>query len=206
MNFIRRVTTVSAYAALAILICSKASAGCGDVSNLQGPFVFPQVRLALPASASAEEAARAAAGASASPSIVGMWSIQFISKGNATGTPSVPDGAQIDFGYSQWHSDGTEMMNSGDHAPATQNFCMGVWQKTGYSSYQLNHFALSYDALTGTLNGKVRIQETVTLSPGGTEFSGTFTIDMFNPAGTTIVGHLGGTVSAVKMNVDTATP
>jgi hypothetical protein len=132
MNFIRRVTTVSAYAALAISICSKASAGCGDIGNPQGPFIFPQVRLASPASASVEEAARAAAGASASPSIVGLWSFQFISKGNAAGTPSIPDGAQVDFGYSQWHSDGTELLNSGSRAPATENFCMGVWQKTGY--------------------------------------------------------------------------
>jgi hypothetical protein len=83
---------------------------------------------------------------------------------------------------------------------------MGVWQKTGYSTYQLNHFALSYDALSGTLNGKAHIQETVTLSAGGTEFSGTFTIDNYNASGTTIVAHLAGTVSAVRITVDTPTP
>jgi hypothetical protein len=206
MNLIRRVTTVSAYAALAILAGSKASAGCGDLSSLQGPFVFPQIRLASAASVSAEDAAGSPASASDSPSIVGLWSIQFISKGNATGTPSIPDGALVDFGYSQWHSDGTELMNSGGHAPATENFCMGVWQKTGYSSYQLNHFALSYDATSGALTGKVHIQETVTLSPGGTAFSGTFTIDMYNAAATAILAHLGGTVSAARITVDTPTP
>jgi hypothetical protein len=29
----------------------------------------------------------------------------------------------IDAGFAQWHSDGTEIMNS--HAPATSNFCLG---------------------------------------------------------------------------------
>ena len=53
-------------------------------------------------------------------SIVGMWSFNM--------TPTAGPG---DFGYQQWHSDGTELMNSGGRAPATQNFCMGVWRQTG---------------------------------------------------------------------------
>ena len=52
-------------------------------------------------------------------------------------------------------------MNSGGRSPATQNFCLGVWARTGFASYQLNHFALSYDLTTGVLNGKVQIQETI---------------------------------------------
>jgi hypothetical protein len=202
---LRRVTTVSASAALMILISSTASAGCGDVSSLQAPFVFPQTTLlSSPSLASVE--AKAASNSNSSPSIEGMWSFQFIAKGDAAGTPSIPDGAQVDFGYIQYHSDGTELLNSGSRAPATENFCMGVWEKTGYSSYQVNHFALSYDAVTGTLNGKAHIQETVTLSPGGTQLSGTFTIDNYNAAGTTIVAHVAGTLTAVRITVDTPTP
>jgi hypothetical protein len=74
-------------------------------------------------------------------------------------------------------------MNSGGRAPATENFCMGVWQQTGPYTYVLNHFALSYDATTGLLNGKVNIAETITLSPGGTKYSGTFTITEFDTNG-----------------------
>jgi hypothetical protein len=59
-------------------------------------------------------------------SIVGMWDTQFISEGNTTLTPPIPDGAVIDFGYVQWHGEGTELFNSGSRAPATQNFCMGA--------------------------------------------------------------------------------
>ena len=103
--------------------------------------------------------------------IVGLWSIQFISQGNTAHNPPIPDGAQIDFGYTQWHSDGTELMNSGGHAPATGNFCMGTWVRSGFFTYVLNHFALSYDASNGDLTGKVTtnvmVRAFVGVIPGG---------------------------------------
>jgi hypothetical protein len=121
--------------------------------------------------------ARGRAGAS----IVGMWNFQLVSEGNTAHHPSIPDGAVIDFGYSQWHSDGTKILNSGGRAPATENFCLGVWGKTGHLAFELNHFALSYDAVTGMLNAKANIREQVTLSPSGDLYSGTFTIDVYDP-------------------------
>jgi len=71
--------------------------------------------------------------------IVGMWKITELSMGNTTHVPPIPDGTQIDFGYAQWHSDGTEFYNSGGFAPATQNYCLGVWLQTGNCRYQVNH-------------------------------------------------------------------
>jgi hypothetical protein len=71
---------------------------------------------------------------------VGFWKIKFVSEGSS----GIPDGTVIDNGLAQWHSDGTEIMNS-SRPPATGNFCLGVWQKSGPSSYKLNHFALAYD-------------------------------------------------------------
>ena len=135
-------------------------------------------------------------------SIVGMWRVEFLSKGNTAHNPPIPDGVPLDFGYSQWHSDGTEIMNSGGRAPATQNFCMGVWQTTGHDTYQLNHLALSYDAVTGLLNGKVRIQESVTLSVDGSQYAGSFTIDAFDPQGNP-VDHVTGEVDADRVTLDT---
>src|SRR5260221_14560101 len=58
--------------------------------------------------------------------IVGFWHVKFISKG----TGFIPDGTVVDMGFSQWHSDGTEILNS-SRPPATSNFCLGVWAKTG---------------------------------------------------------------------------
>jgi hypothetical protein len=132
-----------------------------------------------------------------------MWSFQFLSKGNLTS--GIPDGAILDFGYTQWHSDGTELLNSGGHAPATENFCMGVWVQTGRYTHQLSHFALSYDPTTGLLNGKANIAETVTLSPGGTLYSGTFAITSFDTNGKQVGPILTGQITADRITVDTTT-
>jgi hypothetical protein len=108
-------------------------------------------------------------------SIVGMWSFKMAAAGGFS-----------DYGYQQWHSDGTEFMNSGGRAPATQNYCLGVWRQVGPSRYHLNHFALSYDS-SGTPNARVNIKEDVVVNQSGTSYSGTFTIDVYDPSGTTKV-------------------
>ena len=58
-------------------------------------------------------------------SIVGFWKVTFTAKGNTEGPP---DGTPIDSGFVQWHSDGTEIMNSG-RPPQNGNICLGVWEK-----------------------------------------------------------------------------
>jgi len=118
--------------------------------------------------------------------IVGMWSFNMTS------------GAFSDFGYQQWHSDGTELMNSGGRAPATQNFCMGVWKQIAPSRYHLNHFALSYDS-SGVLNAKVNIKEDVTVSANGTTYSGPFTLDVYDPHTNALLQHLSGQVTAQRV-------
>jgi hypothetical protein len=124
-------------------------------------------------------------------SIVGMWSF--------TMTPTAGPG---DFGYQQWHSDGTELMNSGGRAPATENFCMGVWRQTAPSRYHLNHYALSYDPTSGTINARVIIKEDVTINPTGTSYSGSFTLDVYDPSGTTAVAHQNGQVTAQRVSAN----
>lgn len=109
-------------------------------------------------------------------SIVGLWSFR-MTVGSQT----------ADFGYQQWHSDGTELMNSGGRAPATENFCMGVWRQNGQGRYHLNHVALSYDPASGQINARVNIKEDVVLDPSGNAYSGTFSLDVYDPAGTTRV-------------------
>jgi hypothetical protein len=123
-------------------------------------------------------------------SIVGMWNVQFFVGSN-----------MIDFGYAQWHSDGTEFFNSGGRAPATQNFCMGVWEQTGPFSYKLNHFALSYDP-SGTLNAKVNIKEDVTVDGKGNDFGGAFTIDVFDPNTNAPLQHVAGRIVGHRVTVN----
>jgi len=123
--------------------------------------------------------------------IVGMWKVKFL-----VGTDV------FDFGYSQWHGDGTEILNSGSRAPATENFCLGVWAKTGHNTYKLNHFALSYNAATGLMDAMVNIREFVTLDQSGDSYTGTFTIDVYPPGGTVAVDHVAGTITGTRITAD----
>ena len=159
-----------------------ARAGCGDVQLKQDSAW--RLRDA--------EGAGALQLATTGPSIVGMWDEKFISGGKL-----------FDFGYSVWHSDGTEILNSGSRAPATQNFCLGVWKQTGTSTFKLYHLALSYDSTSGKLNARVTIHETVKLATDGNSFAGTFEIDVYDPVkGTTLLQKVDGTIKATRVTVD----
>jgi hypothetical protein len=204
MNFRFSTHVLSALAIGAAFACT-ASAGCGDVSTLQPPFQFAQTLTAAVAPrTTAMISSNNPMNDIASP--VGMWNIQFVSQGNGNQNPPIPDGAQIDFGYTQWHSDGTEIMNSGAHAANTGNFCLGVWVRSGMFTYEVNHFALSYDGTSGALVNRINIREQITLDPSGNQMSGTFTINIFNAAGTQQIDQIAGTIAATRVTVDQTTP
>ncbi len=185
------------------MFVSNAIAACGDLSNLEGPFklVDPQVeaRAFAPRVEGASPDQRGGSGAS----IVGMWKVQLISKGNTTHNPSIPDGALIDFGFTQWHSDGTEIQNSAG-VPGG-GFCLGVWGQTGFLAFELNHFPIAFDPTSGAVANYVNIREQNTLSPSGDSYTGTFTEDVYDPKGNH-VDHVGGTVVATRITVDSAFP
>ena len=69
-------------------------------------------------------------GAIGPDTIVGLWHVTYTTSSNAPFAVSLKE----------WHSDGTEIMNSGGRNPNTGAFCLGVWEKVG-SQYKLNHFA-----------------------------------------------------------------
>jgi hypothetical protein len=128
--------------------------------------------------------------------IVGLWKVKFVSKG----TPGIPDGTLIDSGYATWHSDGTEILNSGARPPMTGNFCMGVWKKTG-STYKLNHYGLSWDPTGTTFIGPGNIREEVVVGKGENSYSGCFTIDQYDTDGN-LLAHVSGEVTAERVTVD----
>jgi hypothetical protein len=138
---------------------------------------------------------------SATDPIVGMWHVTFTAEGNTAGPP---DGTPIDNAIVHWHSDGTEIMNSG--RPAQDgNFCLGVWEKVGTSSYLLNHFALGNDtenAPSGIGNpaGPTRILEKIFLSADGNSYTGTFSLTAHSTSGTQ-VARIVGAISATRITV-----
>lgn len=163
--------TLAAATALACAAAAPAAfAGCGEGAMGQ------------PAAWSGRAADLLTPTSLGSATIVGMWKIQFF-----------VGQTQVDFGYAQWHADGTEFMNSGGRAPATQNYCLGVWTQTGPFSYHLNHFAISYDN-SGVLNANVNIKEDVTVDAKADSFSGPFTIDVHDPNDGHVLQHVAGTV------------
>jgi hypothetical protein len=124
--------------------------------------------------------------------IVGYWRVQFLS-----GTEV------IDQALTQWHSDGTEIMNSSRN-PETQAFCMGVWENIGGSTYRLNHYGIAWDQSTSTTSplGLANIRESVNLSKDGKSFRGTFIINQYDENGNLLV-TLSSTLTGYRIDVTT---
>jgi hypothetical protein len=131
-------------------------------------------------------------------SIVGTWKEHWISEGS----DGIPDGTEVDAGYAQWHSDGTEINNSGLRAPMTGNVCLGEWIKTGERTYQLNHFGISYDSTGLNLVGPARIQQWITIDPEGNSTSGKFTIDQWDESGN-LLAHVQGNITGTRVTMET---
>jgi hypothetical protein len=183
--------------ALALLFVPNATAQCGGIhlpaaSHTSFNSQLGQGRILRVGSGPIEDLFDGNAG------IVGFWHVKFVSKGSA----GIPDGTEVDAGYAQWHSDGTEIMNSGGRSPITGDFCLGVWKQVGVRSYKLNHFAAAWDSTGSSLLGPAHIQEQVTVTPDGNQFTGTFTIDQYTEAGNS-VAHVQGVITGSRITVNT---
>jgi len=188
------VMAVCGAAILATLVASPAAAGCVDPPGLlsrrawtprlpspgQGSSAFDQGQRSVGRDFDDDDDA----------SIVGLWQFVFSSEGNNVFPFLIPDDAPLDAGYAQWHSDETEIMNSG-RDPATSNFCLGTWKKIGRRRYKLNHFALSWDntgkfctpeaGAPSCFVGPTNIREEIVVDRRGNSYTGSVTIDQYNP-------------------------
>jgi hypothetical protein len=123
-------------------------------------------------------------------SIVGLWKIKFL----------LSDGSVFDDGYATWHSDGTELMNSG-RPPMTGSFCMGAWKQNSDGTYKLNHFALSWDSTGSTFVGPANIRESITVDPSGNSYKGGFTLNQYDTNGN-LLAHFAGRVIGLRISAD----
>lgn len=180
------------------LFGGKASAACGDLTKIA---VHPSP---LPQSWAGRAGYLLRVQEDQDATIVGMWHAKFIAN-TQNGAP-ISD-TQIDDALVLWHRDKTEVMNSA-RPPQDGNFCMGVWEKTGKSSYKLNHFAwLANDTSNapygiGTPSGPTHIVEEVTLSPDGMHYSGSFTLTAYDASGHIAVVFT-GTIAAIRITLQT---
>jgi hypothetical protein len=118
--------------------------------------------------------------------IVGLWSFTI-------------NGSAADWGYQEWHSDGTEIINSGGHPPAGGNFCLGTWRQTGPNTYHLKHFPLAYNPATQALMFRIVVTEDVTIDATGNAFSGPVTEQVYDPTGVHLITTLTGTATGHRV-------
>src|ERR1700690_1501459 len=138
-TLLRNLMAILVPVAFGSLLVPVASAGCANPNggvkvtpqSWNGPSSFGSAGLLL------------ASDHDSDVSMVGMWHVAFIAKGNV-GPGLPPDGAPVDNSLSHWHPDGTEEQVS-SRAPQTGDLCMGVWEKVGERHYKLNHFGISFD-------------------------------------------------------------
>jgi hypothetical protein len=133
--------------------------------------------------------------------IVGFWHVKLFAKGNE----GIPDDTEIDAGYSQWHSDGTETLHSGGHLPLTNNTCEGVWKLVGHNRYKLNHVIMAWDATGQQLVGTASLRENVILSADRNHFRASFTTDQYDLSGN-LLAHVTGYETAERVTVDSGVP
>jgi len=94
------------------------------------------------------------------PSIVGLWSVHYVSTTNG---PEV-------FSYDQWHADGLEF-ETANLAPGT--ICQGIFRQAADGSIHLYHIAWTFDS-TGVQNGYWDENLVATVSADAQSYSGTY--------------------------------
>jgi hypothetical protein len=174
---------------LALSCAPVSSAQCGNYQKTAfHNGLFDQAGLLTPAALTNEDRYR-------EPSIVGFWHIKMSIGVNV-----------IDAGTQQWHSDGTEVIDSGGRSPLIGNVCFGVWKQVGERHYRLNHRGVGFDSAGGAVNGVDSIIFDVKLSREGNSYSGTFTIFAFDPDGNSLGPPVKGTTTGTRITVDDVNP
>jgi hypothetical protein len=142
------------------------------------------------------------------PSIVGLWKFEMLTKSTSTNTNPMPDGTLFDFGTAAWHSDGTELINSGGRDPKDGDFCQGVWTQVGPFTFELLHYPLAW--MNGAYTGPVVLRARVTVDRSRDHYGGVFagTAYLASPTPghefdeTTPLGTITGTITATRITVD----
>ena len=184
------ITGALAMGSLAMGLVTEASAGCPNLPGLKAG-AFQPISWQRTGEFGPGSPLLVADGDDSVDRIVGFWNVKYV----------LPDDTVLGGGFQQWHSDGTEIHNA-DGPAAQGNVCLGVWKKTARSHYKLNHFYLSSNPATDTLQNRVQIREEIDLDRSGNEHFGTVTIDDYDPEGN-LRGHIQGTVHATRITVKT---
>ncbi len=206
-----RLKWASGLAALLLgtVLIQPASAGCLDVSGLMKKAAFdgqdPRFGGRFIKAAYGQEEGWAP-GFFQAP-IVGLWEFKYVAEGNA----KIPDGTQIDGGNTLWFADGNEITYSAIRNPTTGATCLGIWERTGRYTYELNHVGNSWDptvtAPFGGSSGPAFIRQHIVLSPDGNSYTGSFEINQLEKDGKTLAAGfpIKGKIKATRISMGSTT-
>ena len=135
--------------------------------------------------------------AATKPTIVGSWFL----------TVHAPDNEPpFDSFKALWSLTGDGILVSsaqGDVTPIpfpTTSTAYGAWTQTSKRQYAASFVAILYDVQTGENMGTINLNQTITLSESGLEFSGPFQAKVLDPDGN-LIAMLSGSVEARRITV-----
>jgi hypothetical protein len=175
---------ITACMVLVVGLSAGAFASCGDSMSALAAAAASAVGQSRPMQ---PESSPSAAGTS-SPSIVGLWHIQF-----------TVGGQTIQEAYQIWNVGGTEVHNP-NVDPRGGDVCLGVWKHAAHGAYKLAHRVWNYDT-NGNFMGTIHLSETLTLGDGGKTHSGSFALDFYDPSGKFLM-EVDGSVTGERISVE----
>src|SRR5688572_18192398 len=167
------------FCATAVLLASAIDASAACFTNkrqipalqpkLQAPVLQPKPQMA--------GAAAQSAGSYGAGPIVGQWQVLM------TAFPGTNDEFIFDFGFQQFHNDGTELMISGGVPPTIGNVCIGAWERLAGGEIHLRHMTWNWagDEVLGDLpTGYFLLEVTLRTNSQGTAYAGTWRAASFD--------------------------
>ena len=199
-----------AFFAVAALAASALDAGatCMAPPPSKLSAVTGAAKLLRPGTAPALAAAAQSANSNGGGSIVGLWQEVF----TALPGPNNPEAFIFDFGFQQFHSDGTELNSSGGVPPTIGNICIGVWERGAGGVINLRHVGWNFagnEVLGDLPTGYFYLEVTLRTNSQGTAYSGTWKAASYDlgagPLGSGGPPQPGtefsGTIQAVRISV-----
>ena len=196
------------FLAAAVLAASaiEARAACMAPGASKPAALTGAAKLARPGTAPSLAAAGQGAGSNGGGPIVGQWQVVM------TAFPGTSNEFVYDFGFQQFHSDGTELMISGGVPPTIGNVCIGAWERDAGGVIRLRHMTWNWagnEVLGDLPTGYFLLEVVLRANTQGTAYAGTWRAASFD-LGAGPLGSGGpaqpnsefeGTLHAVKISV-----
>jgi hypothetical protein len=173
---------------LLIVFSATATAQCGASFNAMATAAASIRNQSQATQSFVQNGSVAASDNAVNTSIVGLWHIRFL-----VGDQQIQEAFQI------WNVGGTEVHNP-NVDPRQGNICLGAWKEAAPRTFQLAHRVWFYD-VSGNFQGTGNLSETLVLGDKGNTHSGTFTLDIYDPAGN-LVAEVPGTVVGERISPD----